>query len=495
MINIIRSMYAVSKSSLKFSNNQTPYFDINRGVKQGDSLSPTLFNIYINEIPELFIREECFPLILENSSIGSLMFADDLVILSESEVGLQKSLDSFAEYCDKWQLTVNCKKTKTMVLTNSFKNVDNISFKYKNNILEVVKEFKFLGNIITRTGNLVPAAQALSNKSLKVMSAIRAYTSSLHEIPANLSSHLFDSLVRPILTYNAEIWYMDIYRTYYNATVRANLTNNLVDELSFIEKSPLEKVHNKFTKFTLGLKKCACNISARSELGRLPIDCFVKKQSLLYEDRLYYEDTSNILKECFSLTRFLHERGIYTWYTYINHVRKNSKIVVDKDTNRSHKNVRGIKYKNHFHYKYLETYNNKIESLEQNSKLQLFKNIKTDHNFEFYLKYPIFETRKLICKFRTSDHPLAIESGRYKNIPRDQRLCNLCKVLEDEAHFFLSCQTNKNLRCELFDDFDIDVKDSSINKLNKILNPNTFQQVKSLGTFIRRSLELRTGGT
>jgi hypothetical protein len=42
--------------------------------------------------------------------MGSLLFADDLIILSICKTGLQNSLDNFSEYCDKWQLTVNVKK-------------------------------------------------------------------------------------------------------------------------------------------------------------------------------------------------------------------------------------------------------------------------------------------------------------------------------------------------------------------------------------------------
>ena len=44
-INIIRGMYSKTKSSLKTDSGCTDYFDINVGVRQGDSLSPTLFNI------------------------------------------------------------------------------------------------------------------------------------------------------------------------------------------------------------------------------------------------------------------------------------------------------------------------------------------------------------------------------------------------------------------------------------------------------------------
>jgi hypothetical protein len=66
---------------------------------------------------------------------------------------------------------------------------------------------------------------------------------------------------------------------------------------------PPDKVHNKFCKYILGLKKWASNIASRSELGRLPIDCFTKTQSLLYEDRILANDTLLILKEYYSLSK------------------------------------------------------------------------------------------------------------------------------------------------------------------------------------------------
>ena len=52
--------------------------------------------------------------------------------------------------------------------------------------------------------------------------------------------------------------------------------------------------------------------------------------------------------------------------------------------------------------------------------------------------YPNKEKRKLITKFRISDHDLLIETGRYKNIPREQRCCTVCNILDDESHFFFN---------------------------------------------------------
>jgi hypothetical protein len=91
----------------------------------------------------------------------------------------------------------------------------------------------------------------------------------------------------------------------------------------------------------------------------------------------------------------------------------------------------------------------KISNLDDSSKLFLYSKLKTDIKLEDYLKLTKnFNNRHLLTKFRTSDHSLEIELGtyRYKKIPRHQRLCKTCQVLDDEIHFFLQCQINNNLR-------------------------------------------------
>jgi hypothetical protein len=57
-------------------------------------------------------------------------------------------------------------------------------------------------------------------------SSIKSYRCSLSELPVTVSTHLFDSLVRPILTYNCEIWNMDTYKAHYNVTLRATKSNS-----------------------------------------------------------------------------------------------------------------------------------------------------------------------------------------------------------------------------------------------------------------------------
>ena len=79
--------------------------------------------------------------------------------------------------------------------------------------------------------------------------------------------------------------------------------------------------------------------------------------------------------------------------------------------------------------------------------------IKTQFICEPYLKH-IKKQKYLIAfsRFRASSHILEIERGRYTNprTPRDQRLCALCKEIEDEQHFLINCKMYEKDRYTLF---------------------------------------------
>ena len=128
------------------------------------------------------------------TSISSLSFADDLVILSESQAGLQNSLNKLEKYCYKWQLTaVNINKAKIMIFQGSNHSYSN--FLYKNLSLAEVKEYNFLGNIIDNKGRFKRSAQELSKKGLKAFFWLKKYLSEFLHVPVELSCKLFDSLI------------------------------------------------------------------------------------------------------------------------------------------------------------------------------------------------------------------------------------------------------------------------------------------------------------
>ena len=75
------------------------------------------------------------------------------------------------------------------------------------------------------------------------------------------------------------------------------------------------------------------------------------------------------------------------------------------------------------------------QTLQQSQKLSFYCTIKDDYSPSQYLvltrKNP---SRKALVRFRISNHQLRIETGRYENIPRNERICHFCtsNKIEDE---------------------------------------------------------------
>ena len=89
---IIKSLYSNSTCSLRIGNSQTRSLQYSRGVRQGCILSPLLFNLYVNDLAFSFNNTLSYPFVLPNGTklgkLSSLFYADDLIILSQSKLGL-----------------------------------------------------------------------------------------------------------------------------------------------------------------------------------------------------------------------------------------------------------------------------------------------------------------------------------------------------------------------------------------------------------------------
>ena len=92
-------------------------------------------------------------------------------------------------------------------------------------------------------------------------------------------------------------------------------------------------------------------------------------------------------------------------------------------------------------------------SVASKPKLRTYALFKINLKTELYVSLLIPKCkRSIFCQFRSGILPLAIETGRYRNVPADERLCEICylNLVEDKIHFLSFCPRYQELRTELY---------------------------------------------
>ena len=106
-------MYTKTMSCIKINNFLTKWFEVNNGVRQGDTLSPTLFAIYINNLAKEIINLN-LAININNYKLSILLYADDMVLIANTETDLQKMLTTMYDWGMKWRLNINVAKSNVI---------------------------------------------------------------------------------------------------------------------------------------------------------------------------------------------------------------------------------------------------------------------------------------------------------------------------------------------------------------------------------------------
>ena len=106
----LKAMYETISYKIKLKDGYLDPISSNLGLKQGCPLSPMLFNLYIDDVNDIF-DDQCDPVTLTDTNISHFLYADDLVLVSLTPEGLQRSLDKVSAYsksikkANKWSST------------------------------------------------------------------------------------------------------------------------------------------------------------------------------------------------------------------------------------------------------------------------------------------------------------------------------------------------------------------------------------------------------
>ena len=415
-LRVLRNIYKDIKSCISLEGEESLFFFSNRGVRQGDNISPLLFSLFLNDLEDHLVSDsaEGIPIECENETayfflkVFILLYADDTVILADNAQDFQKSLTSFSNYCSEWKLQVNESKTKVVIFgarkTNSY------SFKINDSVLEIVDSYKYLGTTFSKSRSFLKARKHIAEQARKAMHLLQMRIKNLY-LPVDLQLQLFDHTIMPILTYSCEVW-------------------------GFENCGIVELIHTQFLRSIIYARKSTPLYMLYGELGRYPIEITIKCRIINYWNRLIsgkQTKLSFLLYNKLKTTLNVHSKWISNIKRIFDEIGR-----PDIWLNQVPNNNYGKLVKQNLKDQFLQDWSSK---LDQSSKGVNYRIFKDNINLEkYFLKLP----KNLyinLAKLRTGNHRFPCERGRWENIELHDRKCLLCNLQEigDEFHYILVC--------------------------------------------------------
>ena len=143
LLDNIRALYANSKSAVRTTSGTSDWFPVTSGVRQGCTLSPLLFVIYMDQI-----TKEANP---NPGALNELMFADDQAMINADEEQLQEHQDQLNTSCKNYDMNISASKTEVMTVS---RRPEKLGISINGTQLKQAAEFKYLGSIFTENGKL-----------------------------------------------------------------------------------------------------------------------------------------------------------------------------------------------------------------------------------------------------------------------------------------------------------------------------------------------------
>jgi hypothetical protein len=359
-----------------------------------------------------------------------LLYADDLVLISETENGMQTLLNNVELYCRKWHLIINSKKSKVMMFhkTNRLtQTMQKINFFIGSHELEKVNSYKYLGHVLCNSKNIHKEMYThLTTQAQKAIYALKENTrSTVGYLPPKLSLKMFDTHILPILEYNCEVWFPEK------------------------ENYDIEKIQLNYLKNMLSVRSQTPTTAVLADTGRFPLLLRQHSSALKYLDRLKSKNCPTYLNKCLEIQLKLKEKGVACWLTRICKITDNLNIdLFNCNLNKTIASLFNLAQE-----KMMADINDNYKY----PKLRTYKTFKSDMRLEPYLNYNLPKSiYTSIARFRLSSHNLNIELGRHKRpyVPAEDRICEKCdlNVVEDEFHCLMICTNWIELRTRLFEE-------------------------------------------
>lgn len=468
MYQALSCMYDVVKAKVRSGSDFSDSFMCPRGLKQGEICSPVLFSLLINELANDIVQKgkHGIQLIPDFLEILILMFADDIILISDSVCGLQNQLNILWDSSRRLGLEVNLDKSNIVVFRNGGHLALRERWVYGGHPMSVLNMYKYLGVWLSTRLSFSHTLNDFAAKGKKGVIGILKCLWQLGDRSPAIFFKLFDAQIQPMLSYGAEVWGVEA------------------------DHTPIERVHLFALKRFLNTSMRTPNAMVYGETGRYPlfINSFVK--CIRFWLRILRMPHHRLPSKAYKMLKYLHEQNKKTWassicytlYMYgFDEVWENQGVGDERAFLTAFKETLISSYK--------QTWLENVQGSERFSLYRTFKSTLTLSNYLSDLKH--IKARNLLIRLRLGVSPLKVHRFRFNlNATSADLSCPFCcGSVEDEVHFVLVCPKYAELR-----EYYIPRKYTRIPSLFKLtmLFSNTSKPLLlRFSTFVMKALSIR----
>ena len=203
LVRLIKMCLTETYSRVWVGKNLSDRFPIRNGLKQGDALSPLLFN-FASEwaIRRVQVNQDDLKL---NGTHQLLACADDVNILGGSIRAVKENAEALVVAAKEIGLEVNAGKTKYMIMSRDQNAGQTHSMKTDNSSFEKVDDFKYLGTTLTNQNSIQEEMKSGLKSGNACYHSVQNLLSSSY-LSKNLKIKIYRTIILPVVLYGCETW-------------------------------------------------------------------------------------------------------------------------------------------------------------------------------------------------------------------------------------------------------------------------------------------------
>jgi len=202
---LIQDLYMRQEAVIRIANEETEPAIIGRGVRQGCPLSPLLFSKYAEMMMIEAFEDSNEGIKVGGEVIRDVRFADDQGMLASSEGELQTLMKRLEETAKEYDMKVNVKKTKVMVVSKEEGKIANIVIDGQK--IEQVEKFKYLGAVISQDNRCIKEIKARIGMAKDAFNKRKELLNK--RFSKKLKKKMVKTLIWPVALYGCETWTMN----------------------------------------------------------------------------------------------------------------------------------------------------------------------------------------------------------------------------------------------------------------------------------------------